>query len=146
MLVGSDETINKYRDHAAGLEGRVHFVPPVPMQTLAQAINDYDLEVMFYPPLNKNLEFALPNKLFEAVQGRLGLVIGESPAMTDLIHQYDNGVVVSGWTGEDLARALNALTEREVHRMKDASSAAARELSAETESAIFFAAVVGGAS
>lgn len=143
MLVGADEEVRKFKEHAKGLEDRVLFVPPVPMQSLARAVNVYDLEVMFYPPLNRNLEFALPNKLFEAVQGRLGLVIGESPAMADLIGRYGNGIVVTGWTGEDLGRALNALTENEVERMKNASNAAAPELSAEAEKTVFFETVMG---
>ncbi|WP_264029959.1 glycosyltransferase [Cellulosimicrobium sp. SH8] len=123
---------------------RIRIVPPAPMRELAQRINEYDLEVIFYRPLERNLEFALPNKFFEAVQGRLGVVVGESPAMAELVREHGIGVVVPGFDAADLATALEGLTPDDVVRVKAASDRAADVLNAEVEREAFLAAVENG--
>ena len=133
MLAGSPAVIDELTSIAADVADRVHIVPPAPMAELSRVVNQYDLEVMFYPPLNENLKWALPNKLFEAVQGRLGLVIGPSPMMAEIIEEYGNGVMATGWKPEELAAAISSLTPARVRELKAASDRAAHDLSAEHE-------------
>ena len=137
MLTGNPPMISDLREYARDLGSRVQIVPPVPMQEISPEINQYDLEIMFYRPLGRNLEFALPNKFFEAVQGRLGLVIGESPMMAELVKEYANGIIVEGWSPADLAAAINELNAGRVAELKLASDQAARVLNAEAEGAVF---------
>ncbi|MBB5632660.1 glycosyltransferase involved in cell wall biosynthesis [Cryobacterium mesophilum] len=125
----------------APLEGRVQILPAIPMTEISATINEYDLEVMFFPPTTPNLRFALPNKLFEAIQGRLGLVIGDSPMMAEIVREYGNGVVIEGWSAQDLARTIGDLTVEDVTRFKQASDRAAHDLNAEAEGSIFLAAI-----
>lgn len=120
---------------------RIEIVPPAPMREIAQRINGYDLEIIFYRPLETNLELALPNKFFEAVQGRLGVVVGESPAMAEIVRQYGDGVVVSGFEASDLAAALDRVTGEDVARFKAAAHRAADELNAEQEGITFLDAI-----
>ncbi|QJW36094.1 glycosyltransferase [Cellulosimicrobium protaetiae] len=120
---------------------RIRIVPPAPMRELAERINEYDLEIIFYRPLERNLEFALPNKFFEAVQGRLGVVVGESPAMAEIVRELGIGVVVPGFDAADLAASLADLTIADVVRLKAASHRAADVLNAEVEREAFLAAV-----
>lgn len=145
MLMGNPIANAEIREYASDLPDRVIFRDPVPMRELSKVVNQYDLEVMFYRPESANLEFALPNKFFEAIQGRLGLVIGESPMMAELVRQYDNGVIVSGWTAVDLADALRSLTAERLTQLKEASHRAARELNAEAEGAAMLTAISGTA-
>lgn len=137
MLAGAPTIIDELRRLASDIPDRVRIVPPVPMSTLASEINQYDVEVMFYPPRSENLRFALPNKLFEAVQGRLALLIGESPMMTEIVAEYGNGEVATGWESSDLAAAIARLTPSRVQELKEASNRAAHELSAEHEAQRF---------
>lgn len=141
MLVGAPRVIADLRARAASLGDRVRFREPVAMSAVAAEINDCDLEVVFYPPTSDNLRYALPNKVFEAIQGRLGIVVGESPSMAELVREHGNGIVVDGWTAADLARTLNATTPDQVAAAKRGSHAAARELSAEREGSRFLAAI-----
>lgn len=143
MLLGSVEVISALREYAVDLGSRVAVVPAVPMRDLSATVNKFDLEVMYYRPKTRNLELALPNKLFEAVQGRLGLVIGESPMMVDVVHDHTNGIVVKGWTAEDLAATLTQVTAGDVTALKEASHRAARSLSAESERSVFMKTVTG---
>lgn len=141
MLTGNPNNIDRLRRAAADLGERVRIVPPVPMTEISREINQYDLEIMFYPPVEPNVEFALPNKFFEAIQGRLGVVIGESPMMAELVVEYGLGPIVSGWTGKDLADALAPLTASDVDQYKRAADLAAQSLNAEHEGRVFVEAI-----
>jgi glycosyltransferase involved in cell wall biosynthesis len=139
MLAGDPAVIAELTALTEPLGDRVRVVPPVRMEELSEAVNAYDLEILFYRPATTNLEFALPNKLFEAIQGRLGLVVGRSPMMTEVVERYGNGIVVDGWTAADLARALGTVTTEQVGAWKAASDRAASELNAESEGRAFLA-------
>lgn len=141
LPVGAESEIAALKAYARGLEGRVHFVPPVPMMEICSAINQYDLEVMFFPPKTRNLELALPNKFFEAIQGRLGVVIGKSLMMEELVEEHGIGLVVGGWSAQDLAAGLNTLTAEQVAEYKRAAHRIAPDFSAESERQAFLAIV-----
>lgn len=142
MLTGDPAVKLELEAMAATSNGRVEVIAPVPMSQVSLAINSFDLEIMVYPPDSENLRFALPNKLFEAIQGRLGLVIGNSPSMTELVGEFDNGVMVDGWEGQDVARAINGLTRKRITEMKNASHACAGQLNSEVEGTRFLQAIV----
>lgn len=120
---------------------RMRIVPPAPMRDIARSINEFDLEIIFYRPLAPNLEFALPNKFFEAVQGRLGVVVGESPAMAAVVREFGNGVIVSGFDASDLAETLAALSSEDIAGFKAAANDAAHQLNSEAEGRAFLAAI-----
>ncbi len=146
MLLGDPAVEAELSRRTADISSRVRVIPPVETTRITETIREYDLEVMFYPPRTRNLELALPNKLFEAVQARLGLVIGQSSMMQEIVEHYDNGVIVEGWSAEDLAAALQALTPERVTALKQASGAAALELNAEAERAAFLSSALGTAA
>ncbi|WP_169079700.1 glycosyltransferase [Microcella alkalica] len=143
MLLGDPSVEAELARRTADLGDRVRVVPPVETTRITETIREYDLEIMFFPPRTRNLELALPNKLFEAVQARLGLVIGRSPMMQEIVDRYGNGLVVEGWSAADLAEVLRSLTPERVAAMKAASSTAALELNAETERVAFLASALG---
>lgn len=137
MLQGAQWVIDELRELSADLGDRVRFVDPVPMPELPREINPYDLEVMFFKPITTNLRFALPNKFFEAVQGRLGVVIGDSPMMVEIVNEIHNGAICDSWEPEDLARTLNALSAEDIRGLKQASHVAAAQLNGENERRVF---------
>jgi len=141
MLTGTPADQTPLRSLLAASAERVHFHDPVPVNEIARRINEWDLEVMFFPPIRPNLIYTLPNKFFEAVQARLGVVIGESPEMMRLTTEGGFGVVIAGWAAADLADGLNRLSREDIVAMKKATRTAARELSAEREREIFLAAI-----
>lgn len=120
---------------------RIEIVPPAPMREIATRINEYDLEIIFYRPTSKNLEFAQPNKFFESIQGRLGIVVGETVTMAPIVREWGNGVVAKGFDGADLAAALRDLTPAAVEAMKAATNAAALVLNAEEEGKRFLSSI-----
>jgi len=141
MFVGTKSLIEELKTYAKDLQHRVHFVPAVPMEEISHFINSYDLEIMFYPPRTTNLVMALPNKFFEAIQGRLGVIIGDSPMMKELVDEHGLGLVVNGWSPSDLAAGINSLTPEQVTSYKRAAHAVAANFSAESERQAFLAIV-----
>jgi glycosyltransferase involved in cell wall biosynthesis len=141
MLVGSGPNLESLKKRAAPLGSRVAFPDPVDVRQIPRAINAYDAEIIFFPPLTQNLKYALPNKFFEAVQGRLAIVTGQSSEMVSVVEQYGNGLVVDGWESADLATAINSLSANAIAAMKVASDRAARDLSSATEKRTFLAAL-----
>ncbi|MGV8884426.1 MAG: glycosyltransferase [Microbacteriaceae bacterium] len=141
MLVGSQQVIRELKAYAQPLGERVRFVDAVPMVTLATEINAYDAEVMFFPPVTQNLRFALPNKLFESVQGRLATVIGPTPTMMEIVNEFELGPIATGWSPEELAVAINSLTADNVREYKAAAHKAADVLNATREKAAFLRSV-----
>ncbi|MEO6117270.1 MAG: glycosyltransferase [Pseudolysinimonas sp.] len=137
MLTGSDADKQALRALLAENSHRVVFHDPVPVAQIARRINAWDLEIIFYPPTIPNLKYSLPNKFFEAIEGRLGVVAGESPEMASLIREYGIGTVVDGWRGEDLAAAINQLTAEQIVAIKAGTEAATRVLNSQTERLVF---------
>jgi hypothetical protein len=115
---------------------RVRFPPPVPMRELVQLASGYDIGLFMLPPNNFSHRYALPNKFFEFIQGRLAVAIGPSPEMAALVRRYGCGVVAPNFEPEALAAELNALDETTISRFKHASHLAAPELCAERNAEI----------
>jgi hypothetical protein len=119
------------REAAAETPDRVRVLDPVPYDQLVSALEGYDLGIFVLPPNSFSHEHALPNKFFDFVQARLGIVVGPSPEMAAYVQRYSLGVVTDGFSAESIARAVDALTPGDVEAFKAASHAAASELSAQ---------------
>ena len=112
---------------------RVRVLPPVAPEALPATLNAYDLGVYLLPVRSLNHRLMLPNKFFDFVQARLGLVFGPSVEIERLIAEHGLGIVTSGWSTDDLVDVLRGLTEGDVARFKAASAAAAPALSSESD-------------
>src|SRR5690606_9619848 len=96
---------------------------------------------------NFNHEWALPNKLFDYVQARLGLIIGPSPEMARLAREHNFGVILDDFSADSLRREIEALTPERVWALKSASHASARTLASESQAGVWqdlIGAVLGG--
>lgn len=132
--------LEKIRARCASSD-RVTLHPPVAYSALIERLHDYDVGVFVLPPVNFNYRWALPNKLFDFVQARLGVVIGPSPEMVTIVEEWQLGVVVEDFSDGMLTRALDTLTAADVDRWKQASDRAARPLSAERQSELWVRAI-----
>ena len=91
------------------------------------------LGIHVLPPVNFNNEWALPNKLFDYVQARLGVVVGPSAEMAEYVRTHRLGVVLDDFSSEALTRALDGLDRDTVTAYKDAADDAAEPMSAEAQ-------------
>jgi glycosyltransferase involved in cell wall biosynthesis len=110
---------------------RIKLIPPVKSSEVVNTIKHYDIGIFLLPPVNFNYENTLPNKLFDFIQGRLGVAIGPTPEMAEIVKHYDIGVVSDEFTAESLAKGLNDLSKETVEHFKRNADKAAKELNAE---------------
>jgi hypothetical protein len=133
----------RYRPYLQKLQGlaknnpRIRFRDPVPMPKIAQTISRYDIGLYLMWPGPFNNRMALPNKLFEFIQGRLALAIWPSPEMARIVREYQCGVIADTFTIDSMAAKLNSLSAQEIQRYKTHSHNAARVLSADTNRQFF---------
>lgn len=137
MLMTSDFASGKTRSYiedfkrAASSDPRIRILPPVKSHDVVETINRYDIGVFLLPPVNFNYANALPNKLFDFIQARLGIAIGPSSEMAEIVREYRNGVVSQDFTAESLAAELRKLTAEDILTFKQQSVAAASQINAD---------------
>lgn len=134
MLVVGDVKYWEWIVSLAEKRKNVRIVPSVPMQEIVSTINKYDIGLFLVPPTNFNLEYSLPNKLFEFIQARLVVAIGPSKEMKKIVEKYECGIVSKDFNPLSLARELNRLTVKGIIQYKENSHKAAIDLNAETNS------------
>lgn len=114
---------------------RVTLHPPMAPDTLPRVLNHYDVGVFLYPIKHLSHLHHLPNKFFDFIQARIGIVFGPAPETDRYIREYGLGVVSPDVTAQALAETLQSLTAAQIEGFKAASHAAARELSSQTDKA-----------
>jgi hypothetical protein len=126
------EYIERLRARAAHSD-RVRFPAPLPYAELVARLNHYDVGLPVNPPTTFSERWALPNKFFDYVQARLGVVIGPSPEMQRLLEAHGFGATADGFDAASLTRVLDALTPEQILTWKNRADAAAHALSAEPQ-------------
>jgi hypothetical protein len=129
---GGDRYLRTLQARAGG-SPRVRFHDPVPTSRLVEVLNAYDLGVYVLRPTTTNHRLMFPNKFFDFVQARLGLVFGPAEELDGLIAEHGLGVTTPGYDAEDLVAALAPLAADDVTRFKAAADAAAGTLSSEAD-------------
>ncbi|HIH97154.1 MAG TPA: glycosyltransferase family 4 protein [Thermoplasmata archaeon] len=110
---------------------RISFRDPVPMPDIPKEINHYDIGLFLLSPDTFSYRMALPNKLFEFIQGRLAVAIWPSPEMAKIVNEYKCGIVSGDFTIESIAKQLNSLSTKDIEKYKMNSHKAAGYLCAE---------------
>jgi glycosyltransferase involved in cell wall biosynthesis len=132
FLVGEAAYLGTLRLRAQAIP-RVGVHPSVPPAELPATLNRFDLGVYLLPVKSLNHRLMLPNKFFDFVQARLGLVFGPSVETDRLIAEYGLGIVTVGTATDDLVAALSELTGDDVARFKVAADVASATLNSESD-------------
>jgi hypothetical protein len=129
-LVGTDES---YKNKLIGLadHNKVRFLPPVKFENIVPTLNGYDIGLFILQEDVESYKYALPNKLFEFIQGRLAVAISPNISMKKIVEKYDLGVVGDDFSAQALAGKLNELTISDINEMKSRSHFAATKLNEE---------------
>ncbi len=101
-----------------GQSTRLSIIPGVPLDRLPRLLNAFDLEVMPFSNKTSGFRNALPNKLFEAIQAKVGIVTGPNYEMKNLVETWGVGVSASGRRPIDLAKVLNGLDTDTINHFK----------------------------
>ena len=109
----------------------VYFLEPVPYNKIIEYSNQFDIGLIFYPPSNINLEYCLPNKLFEFIQSRLCIVSAPLIEIEKYVLKYNLGIVSKSFSVRDLAKKMNKLSNDEINKYKENSHYNAQLLSSD---------------
>lgn len=123
------QTLCKDVDH-------INIIPPVDPKNIIPFISSYDVGVFLLEPVNFNYKMALPNKLFEFVQGRLAIAITPNQEMARIVNDYDLGVVAEDYSVEAFTKILANLDREKVAHFKKQADTHARTLSSESTHAL----------
>jgi len=131
MLVPTQPNYYEALKQSASQMKNVFFLEPIPMQNIAQMINQFDIGLYILESNSFNNKYALPNKFFEFIQARLCVAIAPSVEMAKLVKKYHLGIVTESFNPQEMALTLNALTNEAIISFKNHCDQAAYELSAE---------------
>lgn len=129
-LIGNSGYIEELKQRSKGSQ-RIRFKNPVPMTELPSTLNKYDVGLYLLPPISINQKLALPNKIFEFIQGRLAVAIGPSLEMAEYVKKYEIGIISDGFSSDSMARTLMLLTRERINLYKSNAHRFAYMLSAE---------------
>lgn len=123
-----------YKQHLINLiEGneQINILNPIPFDAIQKTINTYDIGLYLIFPTHLNNTYALPNKIFEFIQGRVAIVIGPTPAMADIVYKYKLGKVSEDFTAVSLASTIQKISVAEIDQYKLNTNIAAQERNSE---------------
>lgn len=107
--------------------------PAVAPDELPASLNPYDLGVFLLPPHTPNHRLMLPNKFFDFVQARLGMIFGTSLETDRLIAEHGLGLITSGYDATDLVEVLRRTTPEQIQGFKRAADAVAEQMSSDAD-------------
>lgn len=129
LIAGDAQYIGELRDLTKERgDGAISVEDPVSYEKIVPTLAEYDVGLFVCPPTTFNLRHALPNKLFEYVQARLGVMIGPSEDMRRYTDEYGFGVVTRDFSVPAQVEALLELTPEAVDELKARADAAAPKL------------------
>lgn len=117
---------------AAGSD-RIRINDAVTFEELLPTLNHFDIGLCLIPPTTFNHLWCLPNKFFDFLQARLGIITGPSPEMSGIVESEGFGLVTDDFSAESLTRLLDGLTRVTVAAWKQAADAAAFRYSGELD-------------
>lgn len=112
---------------------KVHIKKPISRENLIKEISKYDLEIILYSGKSLNMKYSFPNKLFEAIQAHLGIIVGNSTTLADFVQQNKLGLKIQSNKPKKIAKEINRLDYSEVIKYKSYSNLAASKFTAEIE-------------
>jgi hypothetical protein len=131
LVLVRDNDYRRKLERLAAAEPRIRVLRPVPPDQITTFANDYDVGVHLFPALQPNQIHSLPNKFFDYIQARLAVAIGPSPAMAEVLREWDCGVIAPSFAPQAFAESLRQLTVAEVERLKRNADRAAHVLTAD---------------
>ncbi len=127
--------LDRLRELIGGDE-RIRLHPPVSTEQLVPTLNAYDVGIYSLPPLTPNHRLMLPNKIFDFVQARLGVVFNSAPETDRLITDHDLGAIAPDPSARALRDTLAKLDVERVRALKRNADAAAKVLNSTEDSAV----------
>jgi glycosyltransferase involved in cell wall biosynthesis len=102
----------------ANLYDNVRIMPHVDYEDIIKTINTYDIGIFLLPDNSFNHHHALPNKLFEYMQARIGIIITPLPDMMYFVKKYSTGIITDGFDAKACADTIKTLNPKKINEFK----------------------------
>ncbi|WP_104697981.1 MULTISPECIES: glycosyltransferase [unclassified Helicobacter] len=127
-ILGLSNQANFLENLQNNAPNNISFIPPVAMQEIIPFTNQFDLGILTLSPNSFNNANAMPNKFFEYIQARLGIITTPLPSLLSFISQYKMGVCSTNFSAKSIASSLNSLDKNQILKLKLASHKASETL------------------
>lgn len=110
-LVGDGDVIPEVKKLVAqnNIEHKVRFISRLPYPELMRYTAAADLGLALDKPLSLNYQLALPNKVFDYIQGQTPILASPLIEIKQLIEKYDCGEILETVSPECIAKSINQL-------------------------------------
>lgn len=125
-LSGNDDYMRKLISIKDQYEN-IRILPHVDYEDIVKTINAYDIGLFLLPDNSFNHRYALPNKLFEFLQARIGIIITPLPGMMNFVEKHGVGMVTNGFDAKTCADAIKTLNLEKINEFKLKSDIAAKQ-------------------
>ena len=115
VLIGDGDIHQTLKDKviAEALGNKVFFLGKISPKKLHKLTPLADLGLSLEEDLGLNYRFALPNKIFDYIQGEVPILVSNLPEMSEVISAYQVGEIVKNRTPEKLAKQIKEVLEKE---------------------------------
>ena len=104
-----------------GVSDRLHFFGAVPAERVPATLARADATIIPIPNVCRSYDFALPNKLFDAVMAGVPIGVSRLRHMRDFVTEHELGVVVDETDACSIARGLEELVHGDNAGLADAA-------------------------
>ena len=105
----------------------VKFLSPAKMHDIPKKINKFDIGIMLGLKKSFNHIYAMPNKLFESIQGRLCLIYNPLIDARNFIKKNKCGYCSSDFSIDSMANLIKQLNQNDIYKAKLASNELSRK-------------------
>ena len=106
---------------------------PVKSSEIPRLINEYDLSLVYVSDASFTHRHGMPNKLFDSIQARTGIVTGPSKDLSEFCLEHQIGISTSTFSANDLEMALRSLNVETVNGYKQNADHVARIVHSRSE-------------
>ncbi len=111
-------------------KNNINIYKEIDLNKINDTLINYDVGLIMFEPTTFNLEYSLPNKLFEFIQAGLCVVSYPLPNIKSVINEYNSGYVSENYDIKEIANKLNNLSIEEINKYKLNSISASKVLNA----------------
>lgn len=114
---------------------QINIIKPVKYDSLFSSLNNFDLGLICYnPKVSKNINFCMPNKLFEYLHSKIPVLSTPIYSVSSFINQNNCGLVSKKFNEYELSKILRTLSHSKLDNLKKNSLKVSKEFCFENES------------
>ncbi|WP_027327100.1 hypothetical protein [Helicobacter pametensis] len=106
----------------------ISILPPVSLEEIIPFTHRFDLGLITLKPNGFNNTHALPNKFFEYIQARLGVIATPLPSLKPIIESHHLGICSKDFETQSLISLLNSLDVQTIKTLKNHAHKASHSL------------------